>query len=80
MKLNLRPMSKSSLVGIALVIGGVVCGALEKIFYGNRLDANNVVQESFFLPLSIFLTLIGVVVLAYVGARFLWKQFKKMRA
>ncbi len=80
MKLNLRPMSKSSLVGIALVIGGVVCGALEKIFYGNRLDANNVVQESFFLPLSIFLTLTGVVVLAYVGARFLWKQLKKMLA
>jgi hypothetical protein len=73
-------MSKSSLVGIALVIGGVVCGALEKIFYGNRLDANNVVQESFFLPLSIFLTSIGVVVLAYGGARFLWKQLKKMRA
>ena len=73
-------MSRLSLIGIALVIGGAVCGALEKIFYGNRLDENNVIQESFFLPLSIFLTLIGLFVLAYVGARFLWKQIKKMRA
>ena len=73
-------MSRLSLIGIALVIGGAVCGALEKIFYANRLDENNVIQESFFLPLSIFLTLIGIVVLAYVGAFFLWKQINKMRA
>jgi len=62
------------------VIVGVICGALEKIFYGNRLDANNVLQESFFLPLSIFLTLIGLVVLAFVWGRLLWTKIKKMRA
>ena len=78
--MDLKLMSRLSLIGIALVIGGAVCGALEKIFYGNRLDENNVIQESFFLPLSIFLTLIGIVVLAYVGAFFLWKQINKMRA
>jgi len=53
---------------------------MEKIFYGNRLDANNVLQESFFLPLSIFLTLIGLVVLAFVWGRLLWTKIKKMRA
>ena len=62
------------------MIVGVVCGALEKIFYGNRLDANNVLQESFFLPLSIFLTLIGLVVLAFVWGRLVWTRIKKMRA
>jgi len=75
-----KPISTSSLVGIGLVIVGVVCGAMEKIFYGNRLDANNVLQESFFLPLSIFLTLIGLVVLAFVWGRLVWIKIKKMRA
>ena len=75
-----KPISTSSLVGIGLVIVGVVCGAMEKIFYGNRLDANNVLQESFFLPLSIFLTLIGLVVLAFVWGRLVWTKIKKMRA
>jgi len=75
-----KPISTSSLVGIGLVIVGVVCGAIEKIFYGNRLDANNVLQESFFLPLSIFLTLIGLVVLAFVWGRLVWTKIKKMRA
>ena len=73
-------MSKTAFVGIGLVIVGVVCGAIEKIFYGNRLDANNVLQESFFLPLSIFLTLIGLVVLAFVCGRLVWTKIKKMRA
>lgn len=79
-KQDRKPNSTSSLVGIGLVIVGVVCGALEKIFYGNRLDANNVLQESFFLPLSIFLTLIGLVVLAFVWGRLVWTRIKKMRA
>jgi len=74
MRKGREPMSKTAFVGIGLVIVGVVCGAIEKIFYGNRLDANNVLQESFFLPLSIFLTLIGIVILAYAGVRFSWKH------
>jgi len=79
-KQDRKPISTSSFVGIGLVIVGVVCGAMEKIFYGNRLDANNVLQESFFLPLSIFLTLIGLVVLAFVWGRLVWTKIKKMRA
>jgi len=79
-KQNRRPASTSSLAGIALVIVGIICGAIEKIFYGNRLDANNVLQESFFLPLSIFLTLIGLVVLVFVWGRLVWTKIKKMRA
>jgi len=79
-KQDRKLISTSSLVGIGLVVVGVVCGAMEKIFYGNRLDANNVLQESFFLPLSIFLTLIGLVVLAFVWGRLVWTKIKKMRA
>jgi hypothetical protein len=44
------------------------------------LDANNVLQESFSLPLSIFLTLIGLVVLAFVCGRLVWTKIKKMHA
>lgn len=78
-KKNRKSISTSSLAGIGLVIVGVACGAMEKIFYGNRLDANNVLQESFFLPLSFFFTLIGLVVLAFVWGRLVWTKIKKMR-
>jgi hypothetical protein len=65
------------LAGICLVIAGMACGAIEKIFYGGRLDENNVVQDSFFLPLSFFLAFTGIVVLAFVGGRVLWRMLKK---
>ena len=57
-------MSKLMLTGIAFVIAGIASGIYEKIFYGNRLDENNVVQESFFLPLSFMLTFLGIILLA----------------
>jgi len=79
-KKNRKSISTSSLAGIGLVIVGVACGVMERIFYGNRLDANNVLQESFFLPLSFFFTLIGLVVLAFVWGRMVWTKIKKMRA
>ena len=79
-KKNRKSISTSSLAGIGLVIVGVACGVMERIFYGNRLDANNVLQESFFLPLSFFFTLIGLVVLAFVWGRMVWTKINKMRA
>jgi hypothetical protein len=56
-------MSKLVLTAIGLVIAGIISGAIEQIFYGGRLDENNVVQDSFFLPLSFMLIFVGVAML-----------------
>lgn len=69
-------MSKLMLTGIAFVIAGIASGIYEKIFYGNRLDENNVVQESFFLPLSFMLTFLGIILLAASLIRYLITRAK----
>ncbi len=69
-------MSKITWVGIILVIAGVTSGFLEKIFYGNQLDENNVVQENFFLPLAFILIFIGV---AFIGFAVVRTLIRKMR-
>jgi hypothetical protein len=70
-------MPKSGIIGIVLLIAGVTCGGLERVFYGNRLNESNVLQESFFLPLSIFLTFIGIAILVFAGAQFCWRKCRK---
>ena len=52
-------MSKLMWLGLALVVSGITSGILEQWFYGNRLDENNVLQESFFLPLAFILMFFG---------------------
>ena len=52
-------MSKLMWLGLALVVSGITSGILEQGFYGNRLDENNVLQESFFLPLAFILMFLG---------------------
>jgi hypothetical protein len=69
-------MSKLMLTGIAFVIAGIMCAAFEKIFYGGRLDENNVVQESFFLPLSFMLAFVGIILLAAGLIRYLIRRAK----
>ena len=51
-------MSKLMWTGIAVLMAGVASGLLEKTFYG-YIDENNVVQESFFLPLAFILIFLG---------------------
>lgn len=53
-------MKKLMWLGIALIASGVLSAILEQVFYGGRLDENNVVQESFFLPLAFILIFLGV--------------------
>ena len=67
-------MSKFILTGMAFVIAGITSGIIEKIFYGTRLDENNVVQESFFLPLSFMLTFLGIILLAAGLIRYLIRR------
>jgi hypothetical protein len=48
--------------GLILVGLGVLSGLAERTFYG-RVDADGVLQESFFLPLSFLLGFVGVLLL-----------------
>jgi hypothetical protein len=46
----------------------------EAVFYGGRLDENNVVQESFFLPLTFILIALAIISFVVFGARNLLKK------
>ena len=52
-------MSKLMWLGIAALMAGVASGVLERTFYG-YVDENDVLQESFFLPLAFILIFLGV--------------------
>ena len=67
-------MSKLMWVGVALTVSGVLSGTLEQVFYGGRLDENNVVQESLFLPLAYILILLGAGLIAVATVRHLIKR------
>lgn len=51
--------SKIRLIGISAIIIAALFWLAEKIFYGG-IDADGVLQESFFLPLSFLLGAIGI--------------------
>lgn len=70
-------MSKLTWLGIAALMAGVASGALEKIFYG-YVDENNVLQESFFLPLAFILIFLGVGLIVVAIARNRIKGFRSL--
>ena len=67
-------MSKLTWLGIVVVMAGMVSGVLEKTFYG-YVDENNVLQESFFLPLAFILIFLGGGLIAVAIARNLINRF-----
>jgi hypothetical protein len=69
-------MSKLMWLGIALVVAGMASGLLEQIFYGNRLDENNVLQDSFFLPLAFILIFLGGGLIILATGRYLKKKIR----
>jgi multisubunit Na+/H+ antiporter MnhB subunit len=69
-------MSKFMWLGIALVIAGITSGFLEQVFYGGRVDENNVVQESFFLPLAFILMFLGVTLIVVAAGFYLMKKMR----
>jgi hypothetical protein len=69
-------MSKLMWLGTALVVSGVVSGILEQTFYG-YVDQNNVLQESFFLPLAFILIFLGGGLIVVAIARNLIGKFRK---
>jgi hypothetical protein len=69
----MRRVSKVAWSGIAMVIAGMVSGILEKIFY-DRLDENNVLQESFFLPLAVILIILGTALIGVAAVRYIARK------
>lgn len=63
---------KLMIAGLVLLCLAAASGLAETIFYGGRLDENNVIQESFFLPLTFILSFLGI--LLVVVSLFLKKR------
>ena len=68
-------MSKLMWLGIAALMAGVASGVLERTFYG-YIDENNVLQESFFLPLAFILIFLGGALIVAAITRNLSKRFR----
>lgn len=68
-------MSKLMWLGIAVLIAGMASGFLERIYYG-YVDEDNVLQESFFLPLAFVLIFLGGALIVVATARNLNKRFR----
>lgn len=47
--------------GLLALVLALLCGLAETIFYGGEVDANGVIQESLFLPLTFIFGAIGIV-------------------
>jgi hypothetical protein len=56
--------NKLFFTGLALISLGILSAIIEEIFYGN-VDENNILQESFFLPLSFLLIFIGLLLFIF---------------
>lgn len=72
-------MTKTMWSGYALLIAGVASWILEQLLYGGRLDENNVLQESFFLPLAFILIFLGGALIVFATALFLRKKMQEAR-
>ena len=71
-------MTKTMWSGSALLIAGVASWILERLLYGG-LDENNVLQESFFLPLAFILIFLGAALIVFATALFLRKKMQEAR-
>ncbi len=60
--MNNRNLVKSIFLGASLLTVGIVFLVLENTFY-QTLDKNNVLQESFFMPLGVLAVILGALVI-----------------
>lgn len=68
-------MTKSYILAPLVLLGLAVASYVaEAVLYGGRLDENNVVQESFFLPLTFILIALAIVSFVGLGTRQLLKK------
>jgi hypothetical protein len=71
-------MTKTMWSGSALLIAGVASWILDRLLYGG-LDENNVLQESFFLPLAFILIFLGGALIVFATALFMRKKMQEAR-
>ncbi|MGD9652287.1 MAG: DUF3955 domain-containing protein [Candidatus Dadabacteria bacterium] len=55
-------LTRLSLIGIAFIGIGAVCGIIQNVFYG-RIDAGGFLHDSIFLPLSYLFLFAGALML-----------------
>ncbi len=55
-------LTRLSLIGIAFIGIGAVCGIIQNVFYG-RIDAGGFLHDSIFLPLSYLFLFAGALLL-----------------
>lgn len=67
-------------IGVLLIILGILSGIAEAYFYGGHLDENNIVQESFFLPLSYILTFLGLIFFVFSVLILLYKHIRDKKS
>ena len=71
-------MTRTMWSGSALLIAGVASWILDRLLYGG-LDENNVLQESFFLPLAFILIFLGGALIVFATALFMRKKMQEAR-
>jgi hypothetical protein len=71
-------MTKTMWSGSALLIAGVASWILDRLLYGG-LDENNVLQESYFLPLAFILIFLGGALIVFATALFMRKKMQEAR-
>ncbi len=77
--MEMSQMIKTMWFGFVLSIAGVASWILERLLYGGRLDENNVLQESFFLPLAFILIFAGGALIVVAAALFLLNRVREAR-
>lgn len=71
-------MTRTMWSGSALLIAGVASWILDRLLYGG-VDENNVLQESFFLPLAFILIFLGGALIVFATALFMRKKMQEAR-
>ena len=54
--------TRLSLIGVAFIVIGAVCGIIQNVFYG-WIDADGFIHDSLFLPLSYLFLFAGALLL-----------------
>jgi hypothetical protein len=62
-------------ISLLFFVFSLVCFAFENIFFGS-INQNNVLQDSFFLPLGFICLFISVFLLCAYVAQWVWKRFR----
>ena len=72
----MKKLSALSITTIAFFLLGLISGVIQNTFYG-YIDADGVIHDSLFLPLSAIFILIGVILLIVKLIIFIVRKLRK---